>query len=60
MNLGSDYSFGDTITCPLYKDNQSTSTNAGADGELVTDYLSLIDLNSILQNSSKAHEGGST
>jgi hypothetical protein len=38
----------DAITCPLYKDNQS-STNPGADGELITDYLSLIDLNSILR-----------
>lgn len=49
MRLGSDYTFGETKTRPLYSDNRFV----GYDGELnlpINDFISATDLKSILAN----------
>jgi hypothetical protein len=49
MLLGSDFTFGETSTRSLYQDNGQT----GHVGEVINDYVSLINLNSILRKHMK-------
>ena len=44
MHLGSKYTFGETSVRPLYLDNEAV----GFDSTAIHDYISVIDLHSIL------------